>query len=87
MNWDDRIEVKPGVMMGKPVIKGTRITVEIVLERLQDGESVDEIANSYKNIEVDDVQAAIEFAIESIKKEKVFVTPGASERITREIHS
>lgn len=34
MNRDERIEVKPGVMLGKPVIKGTRITVEIILEKL-----------------------------------------------------
>jgi uncharacterized protein (DUF433 family) len=60
MNWDERIEVKPGVMMGKPVIKGTRITVEIILERLNAGESVGQIANSYRNIDIHDVHAAIE---------------------------
>jgi uncharacterized protein (DUF433 family) len=57
MNWDERIEVKPGVMMGKPVIKGTRITVEIILERLNAGESVEQIANSYRNIDIHDVHA------------------------------
>lgn len=86
MNWDDRIEVKPGVMMGKPVIKGTRITVEIILERLQAGESVEQIAGSFRNIETDDVRAAIEYAIESVKKEKVYVTPGHLERTQSEFH-
>lgn len=74
MNWDERIEVKPGVMMGKPVIKGTRITVEIILERLNAGESVEQIANSYKNIDIHDVHAAIEYAIESVRREKVYIT-------------
>jgi uncharacterized protein (DUF433 family) len=71
MNRDERIEVKPGVMLGKPVIKGTRITVELILERLRAGETVEQIANSLRNIEIDDVNAAIEYAIESIRREKV----------------
>lgn len=74
MNWDERIEVKPGVMMGKPVIKGTRITVEIILERLNSGETVEQIANSYKNINIHDVHAAIGYAIESVRREKVYIT-------------
>ena len=61
MNRDERIEVKPDVMLGKPVIKGTRITVEIILEKLNAGESVEQIANSYRNINIDDVHAAIEY--------------------------
>jgi uncharacterized protein (DUF433 family) len=73
MNWEERIEVKPGVMLGKPVIKGTRITVEIILERLQAGETVNQISNSYKHITTDDVHAAIEYAIESVRREKVYI--------------
>ncbi len=76
MNLDERIEVKPGVMLGKPVIKGTRITVELILERLRAGETVEQISNSLRNIEIDDVNAAIEYAIESIRREKVYVIHG-----------
>lgn len=76
MNWDERIEVQPGVMLGKPVIKGTRITVELILERLQAGETVEQISNSLRNINIEDVHAAIEYAIESVKREKVFITRG-----------
>ncbi len=65
MDWEERIEAKPGVMLGKLVIKGTRITVELILERLQAGETVEQIANSLKNIDIHDVQAAIDYAIES----------------------
>jgi uncharacterized protein (DUF433 family) len=79
MNWDERIEIKPGVMLGKPVIKGTRITVELILERLQAGETVEQITRSLKNLDIDDVHAAVEYAIESVRREKVFIT-AASDR-------
>lgn len=59
MNWEERIEVKPGVMLGKPVIRGTRITVELILERLQAGEMVEQISNSLKTIDIDDVHSAL----------------------------
>jgi len=78
MNLDDRIEIRPGVMLGKPVIKGTRITVELILERLQAGETVEQIAHSLKNIDIDDVHAAVEYAIESVRREKVYITAAAN---------
>ncbi len=74
MNLDDRIEIRPGVMLGKPVIKGTRITVELILERLQAGETIEQITHSLKNIDIDDVHAAVEYAIESVRREKVYIT-------------
>lgn len=77
MNLDDRIEIKPGVMLGKPVIKGTRITVELILERLQAGETLEQITHSLKNIDIDDVHAAVEYAIESVRREKVYITTTA----------
>ena len=82
MNWDERIDVKPGIMMGKPVIKGTRITVELILERLQAGETVEQISNSLKSIDIEDVHAAIEYAIESVRREKVYITPAAHGEIS-----
>lgn len=78
MNLDDRIEIKPGVMLGKPVIKGTRITVELILERLQAGETLEQITHSLKNIDIDDVHAAVEYAIESVRREKVYITATAA---------
>jgi uncharacterized protein (DUF433 family) len=74
MNLDDRIEIRPGVMLGKPVIKGTRITVELILERLQAGETVEQITRSLNNLDIDDVHAAVEYAIESVRREKVYIT-------------
>ena len=61
MNWEERIEIKPGVMLEKPVIKGTRITVELIRERLQTGETVEQISNSLKNISINDVHAAVSY--------------------------
>ena len=53
-----RIRVDPEVMLGKPVIRGTRITVEILAEKLAGGASVEEILVDYPNLEREDVEAA-----------------------------
>lgn len=60
MPWQDRIERNPKVMLGKPVVKGTRITVELILERLGDGWSVEDLLRSFPTINADDVRAATE---------------------------
>lgn len=54
----DRIRVDPEVMLGKPVIRGTRITVEILAEKLANGASVEEILADYPDLEREDVLAA-----------------------------
>ncbi len=50
MNTSSHIEINPHVMMGKPVIKGTRITVELILESLSAGESVDNLLKAYPRL-------------------------------------
>jgi len=62
MNWQDHIEQKPGVMCGKPVIKGTRITVELLLERLGDGWPAEDVLASIPGLEPKHIQAAQAFA-------------------------
>jgi uncharacterized protein (DUF433 family) len=62
----DRIQSRPEVMMGKPVIRGTRITVEHILRKLSDGWSVVDICTSYPHIKPQDVQAALEFAADNL---------------------
>lgn len=47
MNWKDRIEVNPAVLVGKPIIKGTRISVELILDRLADGWTMEDVLASY----------------------------------------
>lgn len=59
-----RIETNPKVMLGKPVIRGTRLTVEIILEKLSSGMTPDKIQKEYPFIEIDDIRAALLYASE-----------------------
>jgi uncharacterized protein (DUF433 family) len=59
---EELIEINPSIMVGKPVIKGTRITVELVLEKLASGQTVDDILCSYPHLRREQVLACIEFA-------------------------
>jgi uncharacterized protein (DUF433 family) len=75
MNWKDRIEVNPAVLVGKPIIKGSRISVELILDRLADGWSMEDVLSSYPHISREDVLAALSFASE-LFKEETFVAVG-----------
>jgi uncharacterized protein (DUF433 family) len=59
----DRIVSDPQIMRGKPVVKGTRITVELLLEELGEGASIEEIVADYPNLTHEDVLAALRFAL------------------------
>ncbi|WP_297449128.1 DUF433 domain-containing protein [Ferrovum sp.] len=69
MNWKDRIEVNPAVLVGKPIIKGTRISVELIMDRMADGWSMEDVLASYPHISREDVLAALSFASELFKEE------------------
>ena len=69
MCWRDRIERKPGVLVGKPVIKGTRISVEFILDRLADEWSMDELLESYSHISREDILACLRFASDVVQAE------------------
>lgn len=62
----------PKVMMGKPVIAGTRITVELVLEKLAAGETVGQILQAHPRLTREGVQAALEFAAKVLKADVVY---------------
>jgi uncharacterized protein (DUF433 family) len=62
----ERIEIDPEVMLGKPVVRGTRITVEIILEKMAAGFSVEEIVSDYPLLTRDDVLAAVAYARQAI---------------------
>lgn len=66
---DALIEINPNIMMGKPVLRGTRITVELVLERLGAGESIDEILDAYPHLNREAILAAIRFGADVLKNE------------------
>ena len=61
-----RIEVDPAVMVGKPIIRGTRLTVEYVLGLLAHGTTIDEILGEYPGLTVEDIQACLLFATKSL---------------------
>jgi uncharacterized protein (DUF433 family) len=67
-----RIVTNPDVMLGKPVVEGTRITVELVLEKLSAGESVDQILGSYPTLTREGVFAAIKYAVDVLRLDVVF---------------
>ena len=56
-----RIEINSGVMVGKPVIRGTRITVEVILRRFADGYTLADILDDYPHLTADDVKAALAY--------------------------
>lgn len=66
-----RIACDPAVMLGKPVIRGTRITVELILERLAGGASIDDILVSYPHLTREGVQEAVRYAAEAMRLERV----------------
>jgi len=67
MNLLERIEVNPQIMTGKPVIKGTRVTVQYILGLLSHGEKPELIVRDHPNITTDDIYACIEFASEVLQ--------------------
>ncbi len=66
------IESNPKIMFGKPVIKGTRITVELILEKIANGETVDEILSSYPHLNREQILACVAFAGKSLSLETVY---------------
>ena len=67
----------PSVMMGKPVIAGTRITVELILEKLAAGESVEQIIESHPRLTNEAIRAALSFAAEALRADVIYPIGGA----------
>ena len=65
----DRIDIKPDVMLGKPVIKGTRITVELIIRKLGEGATYKDLLDAYPNLKKEDIHSALLFAAEYISNE------------------
>jgi uncharacterized protein (DUF433 family) len=74
-DWRERITVDPKVLSGKPVIKGTRIAVEFVLELLANSWTVEDILTNYPQLKREDVAAALKYAAEILKEEKAYTLP------------
>ena len=67
----DRIEINAGVMHGKPVIRGTRIPVELVLRKLAEGAMAEELLDAYPRLVADDIRAALAYAADTIAHETI----------------
>ena len=70
MRVTDRIEINPKVMVGKPVIRGTRITVELVLRKLAEGATEEELLDAYPRLKRQDIRAAIRYAADTVAHEE-----------------
>jgi uncharacterized protein (DUF433 family) len=70
------IESKPNIMMGKPVIVGTRITVECILERLGAGETIETIVAEHPRLTRESVLAAVEFAARALRADVIYPVSG-----------
>jgi len=79
MDWQDRISVDPKVLVGKPVIKGTRIAVEFVMDLLGRGWTAEQILREYDHLTPEDIQACLAYASEVLKSERVYLLPTPEE--------
>ena len=61
MDWEERVELNPEVLAGKPVVKGTRLSVQLILELLADGWSSEEVLEQYPTLTRDDVLACLRY--------------------------
>lgn len=73
----ERIEINPKIMVGKPVIRGTRITVEYILELLGQGQTIEDITKEHPQLTKQDILAAIAYARGILGQEKVYPLPKA----------
>jgi uncharacterized protein (DUF433 family) len=71
MTFTDRIEINPRVMLGKPVIRGTRIPVELILRKLGEGASEADLLDAYPTLKREDIHAAMRYAADTIAREEV----------------
>ena len=66
------IQSDPSIMMGKPVIAGTRITVELILEKLAAGETVEQLLKAHPRLTKEGIQAALSFATEALRADAIY---------------
>ncbi len=72
MGWQDRITVDPNILVGKPVVKGTRLAVEFIIDLLAQGWTEAEILRNYPGITHEDIRACLGYASATLKAEKVY---------------
>jgi uncharacterized protein (DUF433 family) len=73
MRGQERVEINPKILLGKPVIRGTRISVELILRKLGEGASESELLESYPHLSKEDIRAAITYAADTLAHEDTVV--------------
>ena len=72
MKWEDRIVIDPGILVGKPVVKGTRLAVEFIVDLMAQGWSEEEILRNYPGLSREDLQACLAYVSAMLHAEKVY---------------
>jgi uncharacterized protein (DUF433 family) len=70
---DERVEINPAVMMGKPVIRGTRIPAELIVRKLSEGATESDLLEAYPRLSVDDIRAALAYAAKTLAHETIIL--------------
>ena len=83
MTITDRIEINPKVMLGKPVIRGTRIPVELLLRKLSEGATERELLDAYPRLTREDIKAAIGYAADTVAHEETVMLEPPRKRAKR----
>jgi len=74
-DWRSRIAIDPNILAGKPIIKGTRLSVELILSLLAKGWSLKTILENYPQLKKEDITAVLKYATEILKEERVYPLP------------
>jgi uncharacterized protein (DUF433 family) len=72
MEWQHRVVLDPKILVGKPVVKGTRIAVEFVIELLAEGWTESQILHNYPGLAREDIQACLRYASDLLHAEKLY---------------
>ena len=77
MTLAERITMTPDVMQGKPVIRGTRITVDLILRKLAEGASEHDLLEAYPHLTIEDIRATLAYAADTVSHETILFTGAA----------
>jgi uncharacterized protein (DUF433 family) len=83
MTVTDRIEINPKVMLGKPIIRGTRIPIELILRKLSEGATENDLLDAYPRLSREDIQAAIGYAADTLAHEETLLMEPRRKRSKR----
>jgi uncharacterized protein (DUF433 family) len=75
MDWQSRITTDPKVLAGKPIVKGTRLAVDFVVDLLAQGWSEEQVLRNYPNLKREDILACLQYARDVLRSERVYLTP------------